>query len=95
MGWVDGMGQQMDVLVLVIVVPQPEDVDGLRHETMHNSSQCCGSGHTCYRADRMSKDSSLMTLLTDVADDSSVTPAIQIWAGSCPMHDNEAGHATV
>jgi len=27
----------------------------------------------------------------DVADDSSVTPAIRIRAGSCPKHDSEAG----
>ena len=33
----------------------------------------------------------LMTLPKDVADDSSVTPAIRIWAGSCPRHDSEAG----
>jgi len=51
----DGTGQQMDVLVVVVVAPRPEDVDGLRHETMHNSGQCCGSGRTCYGAGRMSK----------------------------------------
>ena len=33
----------------------------------------------------------LMTLPKDVADDSSMTPAIRIWAGSCPRYDNEAG----
>jgi len=37
----------------------------------------------------------LMTLPKDVADDSSVTPAIRIWAGSCPMHDSEAGAWTI
>jgi len=52
---VDGTGQQMDVLVIVVVAPQPEDVDGLRHEMMHNSGQCCGSGWTCYGAGQMSK----------------------------------------
>ena len=37
------------------------------------------------------KHGSLMTLPTDCAVDSSVTAAIRIWAGSCPMDDSEAG----
>ena len=52
---VNGMGWQMDVLVIVVIVPQPKDMDRLRHETIHNSGQCCGSGHTCYGAGWMSK----------------------------------------
>jgi len=45
--------------------------------------------------DRVMNDGLLMTLPKDVADDSSVTPAIRIWAGSCPMHDSEAGAWTI
>jgi len=49
------LSRRIDVLVVVVIAPRPEDVDGLRHETMHNSGRCCGSGRTCYGAGRMSK----------------------------------------
>jgi len=52
---VDRTGRQMDVLVIVVIAPRPEDVDRLKDEMMHNSGGCCGSGRTCYRAGQMNK----------------------------------------
>jgi len=58
-------------------------VDGLRHETMHNSGRCCGSGRTCYGAGRMSK-----ALRTGVAFGLKVEPRqAQREKGSSPTLD--------
>jgi len=73
----------MDVLVIVVIAPQPEDVDRLRHETIHNSGRCCGSGRTCYGAGWMSK-----ALRTSMGFGSKVGPRqAQREKGSSPTLD--------